>query len=109
VGRVGSEGLPELYDSEVVAAGRVLQRLQQTAQERRRDPEGLVREIEERFQEIGLVVSVLLKPVPVDGMLITVPDVSIVGRCEAHAFDHERMRHEVRSGLLDTPDLPSAQ
>jgi hypothetical protein len=101
-----------LYDSEIIAIEKVLEKLNGRREKTARmSYEAFTDEVKNRFHEIGLVVSVLwfeagaeqpdgtLKKI--EGTLI--PEIVIKARTDAKtfAFDHERMQHEVQSDLLE--------
>lgn len=97
----------DVYDSEMVQILDVLETLRMRAKERRHNYLSFQREIEERFGEIGFLVSVnwhsyaMNKVVQVGSAL---PEVTITGRVDpSFRFDPDQMVHEVTSNILDLP------
>lgn len=96
--------LIELYDSEILAAEKVLERLHEK-QRKATNLESFRKEIIERFAEIGLSVDVKVWTTNQEGVFGF--DVEIIGRTEAIKWDPDRMVHEVRTDILDL--LPNSE
>jgi hypothetical protein len=96
-GEVDSQ-VADLYDSEIIQISEVINRLNQTVVWSGRRLESAEREIKERFQHINLNVTVTWV---MDAGGYSIPQITIVSRVDAIAFDHDRMRHEVQSGMLN--------
>jgi hypothetical protein len=92
-------GIADILDSEVLALEKVLQALQgRTAVSRRY--EAFEREIHQRFNEVGFIVDVKWFETNVPDHLI--PEVTVTGRIDGpKEFDHDQMRHEVVSDILE--------
>ena len=99
------DDLIEPYDSEIPKIERVLAELSRKVGTRQ-DHQAFRREAEERFAEIGFVVSVLLVPGE-DAVLY--PKISITGRITKTEFDPEKMAWEVQHDVLgiDEPGVVS--
>jgi hypothetical protein len=91
----------ELYDSDRLAVGRVVNKLAEK-QGTMQDPREFATEIVERFAEAGLQVDVAVATVnPGEHDEHYGFAVQISGRLDPEAeFDHERMSHEVRGDVL---------
>jgi len=99
-----------LYDSEIIAIEKVLEKLNdRRTRTARMSYEAFTDEVKNRFHEIGLVVSVLWYEAGVpqpDGSLkkiegTLIPEIVIKARTDKKfQFDHEKMQHEVQSDLL---------
>lgn len=100
-----------LYDSEIIAVEKVLEKLnERRTRTARMSYEAFTEEARNRFAEIGLVVSVLWYEAgtpQADGSLkklegVLIPEILIKARTNAKTFefDHDRMAHEVQSDLL---------
>jgi len=96
--------LIDLYDSEILAAEKVLERLHEK-QRKSTNLEAFRKEIIERFAEIGLKVDVKVWTTNQDGVFGF--EVEITGRTEAVNWDHDRQVHEVRTDILDL--LPESE
>lgn len=99
---------PDIADSEVLEIEKVLTFLKQRARDKRRNFSDFEREIKERFEDIGFVVTVSWyefgregTPGAIPGAAM--PEVTISGRCERKPFDHDRMVHEVTRNILGLP------
>ncbi len=96
--------LLDLYDSEILAAEKVLEALHQ--KQRTSVPlESFRKEIIERFAEIGLVVYPKIYDTDQDGVFAF--EVEIRGRTEAVTYDFDKQVHEVRTDVLDL--LPESE
>ena len=84
--------LIDLYDSEILAAEKVLDRLH-SSQRTSKNLESFRKEITERFAEIGLVVDVKVYTTNQEDVFGF--DVEIIGRTEALNWDPDKMVHEV--------------
>lgn len=96
--------LIDLYDSEILAAEKVLERLH-VKQRTSTNLESFRKEIVERFAEIGLKVDVKVWTTNQDGVFGF--EVEITGRTEEIKWDPDRMVHEVRTDILDL--LPESE
>jgi hypothetical protein len=93
----------DLYDHELIALRKVGERLAEYGGQRR-DMEGFRQEVIDRYAKIGFVVRCNVYETDQPGVYI--PEVELVGRVEAHEFDHDRQVHEVTHGLLtDEPGI----
>lgn len=94
----------DLLDSERLAIAKVGSEIQQNVSFKSRELSSVQREIRERFEEIGFVVRVDFYEKVYEGHLegVQYPSITLVRRCEPTKgeFDHDRMRHEVRSNIL---------
>jgi len=108
-GGVSSE--VNLYDTEILAVEKVLDKLNERRQKTSRmSYEAFGDEARNRFHEIGLVASVRWYEAGVeqpDGTLkkvegTLIPEIVIKARTDSKTFqfDHERMQHEVQSDIL---------
>jgi hypothetical protein len=96
----------DLYDHEVDAIQRVWDTLRDRHQKATRNYDAVEREIISRFAEAGFVVQVNWYRYSLDGVVqdgAAMPEVSIVGRCEKHEFDHDRQVREVTANILGIP------
>jgi hypothetical protein len=96
----------ELYDHEVDRIQAVWDRLRDRHQKATRNYDDVEREIVGRFAEAGFVAHVNWFRYEVDGVPqadAAMPEVTIVGRCEPHDFDHDRQVHEVTANILGIP------
>lgn len=100
-----------LYDSEIIKVEAVLEKLNERRERTARmSYEAFTEEARARFNEIGLVVSVLWYEAgaeQADGSLkklegVLIPEILIKARTDAKTFqfDHDKMGHEVQSDLL---------
>lgn len=89
----------DLYDSEVLAAERVLKTLENRNWKQHMDLDAYDREIKDRFAQVGLVVEVKWWHTNIEG--VKRPDIEIVGRTDRHEFDHDRLRHEIVNDVLE--------
>ena len=96
--------LIDLYDSEILAAEKVLEKLN-VKQRTATNLENFRKEIIERFAEIGLKVDVKVWTTNQDGVFGF--EVEIIGRTENINWDADRMVHEVRTDILDL--LPNSE
>lgn len=103
-----------LYDSDILSIESVLKKLA-TRQGQSVDLESFRNEIVNRFREAGFDVKVSMWTTEQKGTFV--PEVTIVDRVDKdHAFDYDRMVHEVTNDLLDlgeggvisTKDLPGS-
>lgn len=104
MGECVSSELVNVYDSEVADLQRVQRELNARTY-KRHNLAAFEREITERFQEVGFVVSVNWYETNLEGVFA--PEVEVVGRCEpikGGEFDHDKMRHEVVHNLLGLPE-----
>lgn len=93
----------EIYDSDIPALEAVLRKLNEKVGTRR-NAEYFRQEIIGRFHEIGFMVDAkAFMPVD-DGEKFVEFRLSITGRCERKAFDHERQAHEVQHDVLGLGD-----
>lgn len=93
----------DLLDSEVLAINEVARRIQESVSFQNRELSAVQREIRERYEEIGFVVRVDFYERGAEEHLtgVQIPSITLVRRCEPTGeFDHEQMRHEVRSNIL---------
>lgn len=87
----------DLYDSEVIAIGGVIERLR-TRASKSVHYDTFQKEIKDRFADIGLVVDVLWYET--DQADVKMPEIVIKARTESHTFDRDRMVHEVTNDIL---------
>lgn len=89
----------DLLDSEILSIEKVWKNLQDHVG-RARNLQGFVSEVTHRFEDIGLVVDVIMYQDNDTGEFI--PKIEIVGRCEPQkdGFDFERLQWEVREDIL---------
>lgn len=114
-----TQSIGMLYDHELADADRLWRRLLEDRQETLMNPQDFVDEVKEEFAaKVGLVVDVKAyttgkvvgqHPITGEDIVEEVPglysfDIEIIGRTEAHEFDHDRMAHEVRNNLLGLRD-----
>jgi hypothetical protein len=97
----------DLYDHEIIAIEEVVAAINRRTHDGAKsvDRDALQREIKQRFEEIGLVVSVRWyefaigdRPEAVEGALM--PEIVFMGRTEAKPFDRDQQVHEVTNDLL---------
>jgi hypothetical protein len=88
----------DLYDSEILLIENVLGKINQKSGQRI-PLEDFRKEIIGRFEEIGLIVGVLVYSTADDGGLplddVYAFDITIIDRCERKPFDYDRQRYEV--------------
>jgi hypothetical protein len=99
---------PDIADSEILGIERVLATLNREAADKSHNFEAFEREIRERFQDIGFVVTVSWYEFGRQGQVGAVPnaampEITIVDRCERKPFDHDRQVHEVTNNILGLP------
>lgn len=99
---------PDIADSEILEIEKVLTTLNQRARDKQRNFADFEREIRERFEDIGFVVTVSWYEFGREGQVGAVPgaampEVTISGRCERKPFDHDRQVHEVTHNILGLP------
>jgi hypothetical protein len=99
---------PDIADSEILGIERTLLALQQRAQDKQRNFADFEREIRERFEDLGFVVTVSWYEFGREGQVGAVPgaalpEITIVDRCERKPFDHDRQVHEVTHNILGLP------
>lgn len=99
---------PDIADSEVLEIERVLTTLNQRAKDKQRNFADFEREIRERFEDVGFVVTVSWYEFGREGQVGAVPgaampEITIVDRCERKPFDHDRQVHEVTNNILGLP------
>lgn len=96
----------EIYDHEILDAEKVIEKLNQRAggtgeQRKLIDVENFRRETIERFHEAGLVVDVVVHETNIEKLYWWT--IVIKGRVDTkHAFDPDRMQHEVVNDILET-------
>jgi hypothetical protein len=94
----------DLYDSEILLIEKVLEKLNEK-QGRHVQMEDFRREIIGRFEEIGLIVSVMVYSTADSGGLpiddVYAFDITISDRCERKPFDMDRQRYEVVNDVAD--------
>jgi hypothetical protein len=96
----------ELYDHEVDRIQQVWDRLRDRHQKAFRNYDAVEREITGRFADAGFVVTVSWFSYALDGIPqagAAMPEVTIVGRCEPHQFDHDQQVAEVTRNVLGIP------
>ena len=96
--------LIDLYDSEILAAEKVLESLHES-QRKSKNLEAFRKEIMGRFEEIGLRVDVKVWTTTQEGVFGF--EVEIIGRTENVKWDPDKMVHEVRTDILDL--LPASE
>ncbi len=89
----------DLYDSEILAAEKVLEALNEKSG-KAVPLEAFRKEIIGRFEEIGLVVDPKVWTSAL-GEGIFEFEIEIQGRTEPRAFDYDRQVHEVTNDILD--------
>jgi hypothetical protein len=99
---------PDIADSEILGIERTLLALQQRAQDKSLNFTSFEREIRERFEDLGFVVTVSWFEFGREGQVGAVPnaampEITIVDRCERKPFDHDRQVHEVTHNILNLP------
>jgi hypothetical protein len=99
---------PDIADSEILGIERVLTALRQRAEDKNLNFTAFEREIRERFEDIGFVVTVSWFEFGRPGQAGAVPnaampEITIVDRCERKPFDHDRQVHEVTNNILGLP------
>jgi hypothetical protein len=99
---------PDIADSEILEIERVLTTLNGRAQDKSHNFEAFEREIRERFEDIGFLVTVSWYEFGREGQVGAVPnaampEITISGRCERKPFDHDRQVHEVTHNILGLP------
>jgi hypothetical protein len=99
---------PDIADSEILGIERVLTALRQRAEDKSLNFTAFEREIRERFEDIGFVVTVTWFEFGREGSPGAVPnaampEITIVDRCERKPFDHDRQVHEVTHNILGLP------
>lgn len=90
--------LIQLYDSEILQCEKVLAELNKS-QGKRRDLEDYRKEIIGRFEEVGLVVTVLVYDTTIESVYAF--DIQIEGRTGKFDYDPDQMVHEVREDILE--------
>lgn len=127
---LGGDGVKELYDSERAAIVQIRDEMRKkhsfrgvtTIKEEDDVKRRFTNEVRERCSDIGFVIEVewnweseevdedgiplhqspCASAVPEDMNLYWLPRVVVIGRTEKlKEFDHDKQKHEVRSGLLD--------
>lgn len=94
----------ELYDHEILAAEKVLEKLNEK-QGKNVDLEDFRREAIDRFNAAGLVVDVKAYTTKLPGVFTF--DMEILGRHSREEFDYEKMAYEVTNDILDL--LPNSE
>lgn len=99
-GKTDRVGDTEIYDSEILQIEKVLAALKESGYHKQVNLERFERQIIERFEDIGFVVSVNWYETNVKDTYM--PEVEIVRRTEAMAFDRGQQRHEIINDILET-------
>lgn len=95
----------DLLDSEILAIEKAYEALGKKNGQRR-DIAAFEREIKDRFFDIGFAVDVAWYEFAVDGVKqegCYMPEISIVGRVDKTAFDHDQKVAEVTRNVLELP------
>ena len=87
-----------VLDSEVIAISNVMNKLNHTVAFSSRKPESVQREMIERFHEINFNATVTWTE---DAAGYSIPKIQLNSRVDGSVFDHDRMRYEVQSGMLN--------
>lgn len=99
-GRSEKVSATELYDTEVLQIEKVIRSLRQYATDHGVvDYDAYDRQIKDRFNDIGFDVTV--NWYETDQRDVKMPEIQIVGRTDAIAFDREQQRHEIISDVLE--------
>jgi hypothetical protein len=91
----------QVYDHEILAVEKVLQRLRERSASRR-DLSDFDREIRQRFEDIGFVVRVDWYDTNVEGTFM--PEITMIGRVEKVDFDFDKQVAEVTGDILELGD-----
>lgn len=99
----------DIHDSEIIEIEKVVEIINTKTRDRQRiSYDALQREITERFQDIGLIVSIgwwqagTADGAVIPGMLI--PEITIRDRTERKDFDHDKKVHEITNDILELGD-----
>lgn len=102
-----SGSILDVYDHEIDKILAVQEKLQERARDRPRNYNDFEREIKERYEDIGFIVTVKWKNYAMNGVVqqgSALPEVDFVGRCDPKfVFDHDQQVHEVTHNILGIP------
>jgi hypothetical protein len=101
----------ELYDTDVLQLEAILKDLRDRYQQQRRNYNAFELEARERFAAAGFLIDIGWYKFAAGGEVQdgAMPEITVVGRCEAHAFDHDQQVHEVTANILELPDQDAGE
>jgi hypothetical protein len=95
----------DLYDSDVIAIGKITEKLSSRHSGSFRNYPAVEREIHDLFNEAGFLVAVnwhafMIDQVTQEGLI---PEITVIGRTGPHQFDHDRQVYEATRNILEIP------